>query len=307
MVRDFAPLRGGTSVAVWYLTMGTVHARVATTAGEPAEAVQFYRDALGRLRDAGIPFMVGGGYAFRHFTGIERYTKDLDIFVRPRDTRAIMRTLGAAGFDTRMVFPHWLAKVYGSDAFIDVIFSSGNGVAVVDDAWFTHAVRGDVVGLSVPLCPAEETIWSKAFVAERERYDGADIAHIIRARGDRLDWSRLIRRFGEHWRVLLSHLVLFGYIYPGERDRVPSWVLSALMRRLSGELGGRSEQDGRLCRGTLLSREQYLPDLQANGYRDARLDATVQMTPTDIALWTRAIADDEAAHDEADPEHRGDR
>ena len=65
---------------------------------------------------------------------------------------------------------------------------------------------------------------------ERERYDGADVAHLLRAHGDRLDWPRLLRRFGPHWRVLLSHLVLFGFIYPGERALVPAWVMDAAAR-----------------------------------------------------------------------------
>jgi hypothetical protein len=58
----------------------------------------------------------------------------------------------------------------------------------------------------------EETIWSKAFVMERERYDGADIAHLLRASAERLDWHRLLERFDAHWPVLLSHLILFGFI-----------------------------------------------------------------------------------------------
>jgi hypothetical protein len=37
-------------------------------------------------------------------------------------------------------------------------------------------------------------IWSKAFVMERECDDGADIARVPRARGDRLDWQRLLIR-----------------------------------------------------------------------------------------------------------------
>jgi hypothetical protein len=270
-------------------------AQAEVPACDPPDAVEFYRAALRALLDAGIPFMVGGGYAFRHFTGIERYTKDMDLFVRPRDVGAVLRTLSSAGHATELVFPHWLGKAYGDDAFIDVVFSSGNGVAVVDDDWVRHAVRGDVLGLPVRLCPAEETIWSKAFVAERERYDGADIAHIIRARGDTLDWGRLLRRFGRNWRVLMSHLVLFGFIYPGERERVPAWVMSALIRRLSGEIAG-APDEARVCCGTLLSREQYLVDLNRFGYDDARLDGDVQMTPDDIALWTAAIERDGHGH-----------
>ena len=41
---------------------------------------------------------------------------------------------------------------------------------------------------------AEETLWSKAFVMERERYDGADVAHLILAHGERLDWDTPVWR-----------------------------------------------------------------------------------------------------------------
>jgi hypothetical protein len=34
---------------------------------------------------------------------------------------------------------------------------------------------------------AEEVIWSKAFVTERERYDGADIMHVLLACAETLD------------------------------------------------------------------------------------------------------------------------
>ena len=75
--------------------------------------------------------------------------------------------------------------------------------------------------MPVQIAPAEETIWSKAFVMERERFDGADVAHLILGHGDKLDWQRLLERFGPHWRVLLAHLVLFGFIFPSARSRVP--------------------------------------------------------------------------------------
>jgi len=53
---------------------------------------------------------------------------------------------------------------------------------------------------------------------ERERFDGGDIAHLIRGSGRDLDWQRLLNRFGPHWRVLFSHLVMFGFCYPSERE-----------------------------------------------------------------------------------------
>jgi hypothetical protein len=45
----------------------------------------------------------------------------------------------------------------------------------------------------------------------------------------------------------------------------------------------------RLCAGTLLSREQYLDDIERQGYEDARNTAASSMTPQDVAVWTDAI------------------
>ena len=48
-----------------------------------------------------------------------------------------------------------------------------------------------------------------------------------------------MRRFGEHWRVLFSYLTLFGFVYPSERDKIPQWVMMALMERLTEEVNQR--------------------------------------------------------------------
>jgi hypothetical protein len=263
-----------------------------TVRGMPECAL--YGQALCRLVESEIPFLIGGAFALERYTGIVRNTKDLDIFLRPGDVDAALAELGGLGCGTDVPFPHWLAKAFTADGVIDFIFSSGNGVARVDDEWFEHAVDAEILGVPVKLCPAEETIWSKALIMERERYDGADVAHLIRALGPQLDWPRLFRRFGDHWRVLLSHLVLFGFIYPGERWRIPGEVMRELTSRLGAEIHA-SNHDERLCGGTLLSRAQYLHDLDAWGYRDARLPPTGAMSVDDVARWTAGIDEPHAA------------
>src|SRR5207244_12401855 len=103
---------------------------------------------------------------------------------------------------------------YKADDFIDLIFSAGNGVAAVDETWFDNAVDERVIGMECKLIPAEEMIWSKGLIMERERFDGADVAHVIHAVGAKLDWRRLLARYDQHWRALYAHIILFGYIYP---------------------------------------------------------------------------------------------
>ena len=247
----------------------------------------FYREAMDVLSRAGVPFLVGGAFAFIHQAGIDRSTKDLDIFVRPSDVNRLLAACASAGYDADLAFSHWLAKIRTPNGFIDVIFSSGNGVAVVDDGWFEHATEREVVGVLVKVAPAEESIWSKSFVMERERYDGADVAHIILAHGDDLDWRRLIDRFGAHWRVLLSHLILFGFIYPSERSKVPAEVMKELLDRLSGEMAEPDPTDP-VCYGTLLSWSQYLGDVLGGTFRDARIRPYGNLTAEEVARWTSA-------------------
>ncbi|HUG23954.1 hypothetical protein [Piscinibacter sp.] len=88
--------------------------------------------------------------------------------------------------------------------------------------------------------------------------------------------------------MLLSHLVLFGFVYPGERSRVPAWLMNELVERLQKETL-RPPTRTRLCAGTLLSRAQYRPDVEDNGYRDIRFTPLSTMEPQDVADWTDAI------------------
>jgi hypothetical protein len=252
------------------------------------ESAGFYRRAMRALIEAGARFMVGGAYAFERYTGIARHTKDFDIFVRAEDCDRVLEMLAGLGCRTERTFPHWLAKAHLGDLFIDVIYSAGSGLAVVDEEWFQYAEKATVLDVPVLLIPAEEMIWSKAFVQERERYDGADVMHVLHCRAEKLDWRRLLRRFGPDWRVLFSYLVLFGFVYPSRREAIPARLVDAFAARLRRE-SVTEPAPRKVCRGTLLSRAQYLEDITAWGYEDARLDPRVAMSEEDIAHWTRAI------------------
>ncbi|NML44228.1 hypothetical protein HHL11_10740 [Ramlibacter sp. G-1-2-2] len=251
----------------------------------------FYRAALQALGDADIPFLVGGAFAHACFTGIRRATKDLDIFIKREDYDRIAELAERHGWGTSMTFPHWLGKVYDreDEDFIDLIFNSGNGLTPVDEGWFQHNAEAEILGVPVKIANIEDGLVSKAFIMERERYDGGDVAHLIQANAERLDWQGMLKRFGPHWRVLLAHLTLFGFIYPGERHRIPEWVMRELVGRLAAETRQPPAADPHVCAGTLLSREQYLYDVEQLGYVDGRLTPVSTMTAEDVDRWTQAI------------------
>ena len=254
---------------------------------------RLHRRSVVALQDADIPFLIGGAYVVEAYAGVSRKTKDFDLYLRPQHVDLALDVLKRTGYKTKKTFPHWLAKAGRGRDHVDLIFRAGNGLCEVDDTWFERARGHKFLGLSVKLCAPEEMIWMKAYIMERERFDGADIAHILQSCAEKLDWAHLVRRFGPDWPVLLSHLVLFGYIYPSERDKIPAAIMDDLIGRLQNEK--RTAGADRICRGTLLSRKQYLMDIHERGFRDARLQQRVHMNAKDIAHWTRAIAREEKA------------
>jgi hypothetical protein len=259
----------------------------------------FYVRVMTRLNEAGIPFLVGGAFALARYTGIERNTKDFDIFVRREDVERTLEVLSTDDCATELTFPHWLAKAFYGDDFVDIIFSSGNAVATVDDEWFEHAPQENVLGMRALLSPVEEMIWSKAFIMERERYDGADVMHLFLRCGHEIDWPRILRRFDENWRVLFAHVVMFNFIYPGEHSKIPQWVTEHLMSRLQKDLRD-PPPNQHICRGPLISRAQYLIDIQLWGHKDARL-GDGYMSNDEVKLWTAAIHDPKPEPNLPDP------
>ncbi|HEX8310389.1 MAG TPA: hypothetical protein VF614_03660 [Chthoniobacteraceae bacterium] len=259
------------------------------TAPDHVSSDAFYQHAMQVLQEAKIDFLVGGAYALRHYTGIIRDTKDFDIFLRPKDIEPALNVFQKSGYRGGVAFPHWLAKVHHGENFIDLVYRAGNGLCEVDDAWFSPVEEGTLLDMPVRLCPPDVMIWQKAYIMERERFDGGDIAHLLRSSAERIDWPLLLERFGPDWRVLFSHLMLFGFIYPGERHRLPPDVMRDLLGRMAAELEspGTSEK---LCQGTYLSRGQYLPDIERWGYRDVRTSDRCYMDEDDVRTWTNAIS-----------------
>jgi hypothetical protein len=70
---------------------------------------------------------------------------------------------------------------------------------------------------------------------------------------------------------------------------VPRWLMETLLGRLTAELRQPPAVDVHVCAGTLLSRSQYLHDVEQLGFVDGRLTPASTMTPEDVAVWTEAI------------------
>jgi hypothetical protein len=199
----------------------------------PKKQEALFRDVLKILSKKKIPFAVSGAIALQKHTGICRSTKDLDIFLSAENGEQALACLSTNGFRCEVVDPIWLAKAHRDSYFVDLITGMSNAVITVDESWIKHSHPGNVLGVPVRLLAPEEILVSKLFVTRRERFDGADIAHIVYATKGKLDWDRIVRHVGEHWEILLWSLLLFRYVYPGNSSFVPASLWQDLIGRLS--------------------------------------------------------------------------
>jgi hypothetical protein len=231
------------------------------------EAEAFYLEILRELVNARLPFLVAGGYAVAAYTGVRRATKDFDVFTTPGDFPRILSRLQERGHTVTVKDERWIAKVHRGQDFVDVIFCGANGLMPVQEDWFAHARRIEVLGVKLPILSPTELVWSKVFIQNRHRYDGADIVNIILKQHGEIDWRRLLSHMDAHWEVLLAHLLNFRWVYPSERDHVPRWLLDELIGRLQQQLT-LPLPETRICRGRMFSRIDYRHAVEEWGFVD---------------------------------------
>jgi hypothetical protein len=232
----------------------------------PPEQRRLFREVLELMNRSGLPYVVSGAFALHAHTGIWRDTKDLDIFITPENAERALQHLAAAGFDCEVRDPVWLAKAHRADFYVDLITGMSNGVITVDDSWIERGRVEIIMDVSSRVLAAEELIASKLFVTRRERFDGADIAHVIHGTRGNLEWDRLLSLIGDHWEVLLWNLLLFRYCYPMHSDYVPRAVWNDLLGRLQAEIGNGYRKQP--FRGSLIDSKMFAIDVEEWGMQD---------------------------------------
>jgi hypothetical protein len=230
-------------------------------------ANQFYAEVLKVLKDSKFSFMVAGGFAVNAYTGLRRPTKDIDIFVKAGDYPKILNKFTSLGFKTQVQDERWIAKIHKGKLYVDLIFGSSNLVAPVNDDWFKDSKTAKIFNFEVHIPSVTDLIRSKVFIQNRDRYDGSDINHLILLKHQEINWERLLCDMEQYWEVLLGHLLNFRFIYPSERERIPSWLLRELISRLEHQFELPTPRM-KVCRGRMFSVADYTVDVTELGFAD---------------------------------------
>lgn len=212
---------------------------------------KFYIKIIDVLDQSDVPFMIGGSYAYMHHTKTIRPTKDIDIFCIPTDVSRVMRAFRIAGMKTELTYKKWLGKVYDDDNFADIVFRSANGKHVVTKKWMVRSEAGVLFGRKIRMKSPEDVILTKLYVMGRDCFHGHDVYKLIKALGKKLDWHMIWRESKVDWQILYAHTLFFDYVFPNDREKIPSWLRAEMQKKAAKKGGGGS------FRGKMLSMVDY--------------------------------------------------
>jgi hypothetical protein len=230
----------------------------------PPEQWAIYQRVLAEARRRNLQFAVGGGLAAMTYAGQWRNTKDIDLYVLPRDRHAMIRLVSELGlddlYDKQSYDRNWIYRSYKDDVIVDIMWAMANQRAEVDERWLS----GPLVEAGTEqfrLLPAEEEIWSKLYVLQRDRCDWPDALNLLYGIGPELDWRHLVTRVADDRMLLAGLLSTFAWICPARARELPVWLWQELQIAAPGAGGA----DLASARARLLdSRPWFAPVLDPN-------------------------------------------
>ncbi|MFL5821234.1 MAG: nucleotidyltransferase [Solirubrobacteraceae bacterium] len=150
--------------------------------------VETLRKAAAALREAEIPFALGGSLACWARGGPE-VTNDLDLMVRGQDVDAALEALAAAGMRPERPPEEWLYKAWDGDVMIDLIFELVDGP--VTDRVLERAQELPVGSVSMRVMRLDDVLVTRLLALDEHRLDLAPLLAVARALREQVDWEEV--------------------------------------------------------------------------------------------------------------------
>jgi hypothetical protein len=83
-------------------------------------------------------------------------------------------------------------------------------------------------GQEFRVIPAEELMWSKLYVLQRDRCDWPDIINLLYSAGPGLDWDHLLSRVADDRPLLQGVLSVFSWVCPERAALIPRRIWSSM-------------------------------------------------------------------------------
>src|SRR5947208_9617515 len=166
------------------------------------------KKAAGILKDADVPFVLGGGLAC-WVRGAPKTEHDVDFLVKPEDAERAQETLAQAGMRTETPPEGWLLKAYDDSVLIDLIFEPQDGP--IDDGTFERAEELEVHAMRMKVAALEDVFVQKLLALREQEPDFSTVLELARALREQVDWDEVRERtrespFAKAYFILLDEL-----------------------------------------------------------------------------------------------------
>jgi predicted nucleotidyltransferase len=170
--------------------------------------------ASAALREAGIPFLLGGSLASWARGGPET-RHDLDLMLKPEDAERALEVLVGVGMRPERPPEGWLYKAWDGDVLVDLIF--GPKDLPMTDEVIARGDELDVLGMDMRVMALEDMLATKLLALDEHRLDYSTLVQIVRALREQIDWDAVRRHtqgspFAQAFFVLVREL---GIADPG--------------------------------------------------------------------------------------------
>jgi Uncharacterised nucleotidyltransferase len=150
------------------------------------------RRAAAALRNADVPFMLGGSFAC-WARGGPRSQNDLDLMIPREDVERALEALADVGMRAQDVPEEWLVKVWDGDVMVDLIFES-LATGSVTREHIEEAERISVLAVTMPVLSTEDVLVGKLLTLSEQRLDYGPLLEIARALRESIEWEDVAAR-----------------------------------------------------------------------------------------------------------------
>jgi Uncharacterised nucleotidyltransferase len=156
------------------------------------DMVETLKKTVAALRDANVPYLLGGGLAIWARGGPER-DHDLDFMVKEADAERALQALVDAGMKPERPPEGWLYKAYDENGvMVDVIFRPTDNP--VTDEMLERGEELEVMAIDVNVMAPEDVFVSKLLALREHELDYRSLIEMTRAVREQIDWADVRRR-----------------------------------------------------------------------------------------------------------------
>jgi hypothetical protein len=143
------------------------------------------------LRDAGVPFLLGGSLASWARGGPES-NHDLDLMIKPEDAERALDALVQAGMRAEDPPEEWLLKAWDGDVLVDLIFGP-EGLEMTDEV-IARGEQMPVLSMEMRVMALEDVLVTKMMALTEHTLRYESLLRIARSLREQVDWDEVRAR-----------------------------------------------------------------------------------------------------------------